>query len=391
MPGCLIGCLALLSPAPTWADRWYIEPGVSLRAFYDDNVRLSIRDPISSLGGTLTADVESGRRTELSEIGLRGRINSSRYADAADLDETDVVLGLSSAYQFGRSRFRLDGQLDYDSTLTSEVSTSGYVQVNKRRERFQLSPSWSYTLSPRTQIETTLSYEEISYEDVDVIQLFDYSFARMSLTLTHALSERTQALSRFSFDRYDAGQIDTLSDSYGFELGAGHQLSETLTISGFAGLRQARSQIPTGFGVEETDNTGPLFQLSLNRRLEVGQFRFSAARSLLPSSSGTLLDTTSLGLGFDYPLGPRWTLSLNADGYRNRTPDGESSSNDRDYLAFSSKLSHRLSRSLSLDLSYRYRLQKYDQQDDAADSNAIYLGFQYRFVREPLGQTSVIR
>jgi opacity protein-like surface antigen len=391
VPGCLIGCLVLLSPTLAQAERWYVEPRASLRAFYDDNVRLSIVNPISTFAGMLTAEVESGRRTEVSEIGLQGKINSSRYADAPDLDETDVTLGVTSAYQLGRSRFKFDGQLDHDSTLTSEISTSGYVQANKRRERFQLSPSWLYTLSPRTQVETTLSYEKVAYEDVDVIPLFDYSFARAGLTLTHALSERVQAMNRLSFDRYDATQVDTLSDSYGVEFGTSYQLSETTTLTGFAGVRHSRAETPTWFGIEESDNTGPLFQLTLNRRFEVGQLRLTAARSMLPSSSGTLLDTTSLGVGFDYPIGPRWTFSLNASGYRNRTPDGESSSNDRDYLSFSPKLSHRLSSALSLDLSYRYRWQQYDQRENDADSNAIYLGLQYSFVREPLGRTSVIR
>lgn len=391
VPGCLIGCLALLAPALVQAERWYVEPRASLRAFYDDNVRLSIADPVSTLGGTLSAQVESGRRTEVSEIGLQGRINSSHHADASDLDETDFAFGFTSAYQLGRSRFKFDGQLDYDSTLTSEISTSGYVQANKRRERFQLSPSWLYTLSPRTQVETTLSYEAVSYEDVDVIPLFDYSFARAGLTLTHALSERAQAMSRLSFDRYDASQVDTISDSYGFELGASYMLSETTTLTGFAGVRHSRSETPTWFGIEESDNTGPLFQLTLNRRFEVGQLRLTAARSMLPSSSGTLLDTTSLGVGFDYPIGPRWTFSLDASGYRNRSPDGEQSTNDRDYLSFSPKLSHRLSRSLSVDLSYRYRWQKYDWREDDADSNAVYLGLQYSFVREPLGRASMIR
>lgn len=390
--GGLLGCLALLlSSTVARADRWYVEPRASLRAFFDDNVRLSPVDPLSTFAATVTVDVESGRRTEVSEIGLKGRLSSSRYADAADLDKTDFAFGLGSAYQLGRSRFKFDGQLDYDSTLTSEISTSGYVQTNKRRQRFQLNPSWLYSLSPRTQVETTLSYEDVSYEDVDVIPLFDYSFTRAALTLTHGLSERAQALGRLSLDRYDASQLGTRSDSYGLEFGASYLLSETMTLTGFAGLRHARSETATELGREETDNTGPLFQLTLRRQLEVGQLRFTAARSMLPSSSGTLLDTTSLGVGLDYPIGPRWTLSLNADGYRNRAPDGESSGNDRDYLSFSPTLSHRLSRSLSLDLSYRYRWQQYDQREDDADSNAIYLGLQYSFVREPLGRTSVIR
>jgi hypothetical protein len=149
-----------------------------------------------------------------------------------------------------------------------------------------------------------------------------------------------------------------------------------------AGLRQSKAEIPTFFGIEESENNGPLFEIKMNKKFQVGQLNLTADRTMLPSSNGTLLDTTSVRLGFEYPLGPRWGLSLTADAYRNRSPDDEVSSYDRDYLSLTPKLEHRLSESLVLDLSYRYRWQQYEARPDDAASNAVYLGLQYRPAKE---------
>ncbi len=383
-------CFAILSLSSPRAEQWYVEPRASLQGSYDDNVRLTSDEPISSAAAKLEAEVESGRRTEDSEIGIGAKVLSTQYTDASDLDETDGSLTWSSAYQLGRSRFKLDGTFDYDSTLTSEVATSGYVQVNKRRERVLLSPSWRYALSPRMQLDTSVSFEDVFYEDVKLLPLFDYADATTGVTLTYSLSERVQAIARASYNRYDASQVDTQSDTYGIEAGASYLLSESSSVSFLAGLRRASAETPTLFGTVESDNTGPLFELKVTKQFDVAKFNLTADRSLLPSSNGTLLDTTGLAMSLDYPLGAEWKVSFGVDGYRNRSPDGDVSSYDRDYVSFTPRLEHRLSESLYIDLSYRYRWQKYDSWRDDAISNAVFLGLQYVLPREPLKKWSLL-
>ncbi|NEV60737.1 outer membrane beta-barrel protein [Thiorhodococcus minor] len=385
--------LGLLIPLSTWvhAEQWYVEPRASLQAFYDDNVRLSVASPVSSSGGTATGEVEAGRRSEISDIGLSAKVIARRYADASDLDETDSALGFTSAYQWGLSRFGLDASFDYDSTLTSEIATSGLVQVNKRRERVLVSPSWTYNLGSRAQARAGASYQEITYEDVELIPLFNYSFATADLTLTYGLSERATLFGRASYAKYDADQVDTTSDSVGAEVGASYALSETLALTTYAGLRNTKAETPTLLGTEETENSGPLFQLELKKTFDRGQLRVSADRSVVPSSSGTLLDTTALAASVDYELAPRWKFLFSARGYRNRTPDGESSGYDRDYFSFSPGIRHKLTRSLSVDLSYRYRWQEYDSRDKDAVSNAVFLSLRYSMPRDPLSRWSGVK
>ena len=389
----MIAAVILSVAQPVEADLWYIEPQAILRGFYDDNVRLQPRNAESSFGAIVRGRVELGRRTEVSDIGLSAEVNSRHYSEVSELDRTDGSLNVAWGYQLERHRLGLNAAFDYDSTLTSEEQTTGLVQVNKRRSRFLVRPSWGYALSERTDLEAGFSYEDVSYEDVDVIPLFDYTFARAGLLAGHDLSERLQLLGRFSYDNFEAAQVKTESTAYGIEAGARYRWSETLALSFLAGLRSADSQTPSLEGVlVDSDTTGPLFELNLKKDFLVGGLEFTAERSLLPSSRGTLLDTTGLTLAFDYPVTPLWTFALNARAYRNRNPGDEVSGNDRDYLQIAPRLQRRLSNALRLDLGYRYRWQDREETaQDAATSNAVFLTLRYVFPREPLGRWSLLR
>lgn len=375
----------MLIPAWAGASQWYIEPSANLGGFYDDNVRLSTDDSQSSFGAQAQAKVESGRRTEVSEIGIGARVSGTRYSDLSEFDETAVSLGLVSDYRLDRNRFGLNANVDYDSTLTSEIQTTGFVQVNKPRISLAINPSWSYSLSPRATLDAQVKYQDVSYEDVQFIPLYDYTFATAALTSAYALSERTKLSGRLSYDQYDAPKVDTRSNSVGLEVGLNHLLSETWTFSSFAGIRHASSETPINGEIDETENNGPLFQASLNKRFETGSLSMSASRSLLPSSNGTLLDTTGLALAFNRQFSSLWAVQIDVQGYRNRNPGGEISENDRDYIALEPRLERRLSDSLRLGLSYRYRWQTYESHGDAV-SNAVFLTLNYVLPREPVGQ-----
>lgn len=384
---CAVAALVACSGVAT-ADQWFLTPTASLGVFFDDNIRLAIRDPEESFAAVGDAKLAFGRRTEVSELGIGVHLSSTRHSEVQDLDRTDGGLSLESAYQLGRHRLGLAAGFDYDSTLTSEVSTSGWLQTNKRRSRWSLNPSWRYTLSERSSLEADVSYQDVSYEDAGRIALYDYSFAQASTTGSYALTERFNVLGRLSYDQYDAAQVDTASESYGIELGTSYLLSETMTLSTFAGVRHTKSEIPTWWGYEDDESDGPLFQVAWRDRYEQGDFAVTALRSMMPSGNGTLLDTTGITVALTRSLSPLWSVRFNAEGYRNQVSGSESSSDDRKYLSFSPTISRRLTEAWSVDLSYRYRWQRYDVNADSATSDAVYITVRYSGMEEPLNRWS---
>jgi hypothetical protein len=376
-----------LASANVYAQFWYYESRASFRTFYDDNPRLDSDSNTGSFGGTLNAGAWIGRSTEASDIGVSIAADRRLFTDASDLDSTNGTLGLRSSYRLDRHRFGLGANLSYLSTQISELQTSGLVQVNKPQISVLIAPSWGYALSERTNLDLFMSYRNVSYEDVGTTALFDYVSTNAGATLGYQWSERLEFLAQTSYGAYDARQVDTAdSTTYGQQFGARYLLSERMSIRALAGIRFADAQTPTVDGLVDTSNTGPLFELELQRQFAVGGFSLAAERSLLPSSQGTLLDTTGLRVAFDYPITPLWTFGLGAQAYRNRNPGGENSSNDRDFISLSPSLRRRLSESLSLDLTYRVQWQTRDTGDEDSISNSIFLGVSYAWPREPLSR-----
>ncbi len=369
--------VAALTGRVAVAQQWYFEPAAELRAFYEDNVRLSATDSQSSPGTDLLANLAAGRATEVSDIALTATIDSRWYADVSDFNRTNGNLRIRASRELERSRFGFDGVFSYDSTETSEEGTSGLVQVNKRRSRLLASPSWRYALTQRLDLDTTVSYETVSYEDVEAIPLYNYTFGRGSTGLVYRLSERLQLFSNVSFARYEASAVDQSSDTYGFLVGAEYAFSQTMSISALGGMQHLRSEpsLDGGTGVDET--TGGQFQIRATKEFEIGQLYLQADQGLVPSGRGTLLETTAIAMGLDYALAPRWKLKLDARGYHNSEPGGDRSFNNRRFIRLGPRLTYQLTPSTEIGLGYLYRYQDREVLDQTATSNAVFLTLRY--------------
>jgi hypothetical protein len=297
---------------------------------------------------------------------------------------------LNSSRKFERSRIGFDGRFDYDSTRTSEEQTSGIVQVDKCRSRVFARPKWDYALTQRTDLNAVVSYESVSYDDVDVIPLFNYTNVGGSAGIGYRLTERLNLFTNLSFDRYEANSVDQTTETYAGVVGAGYAVSPTLKIQGAVGGRDSRSESPAaGGGTITEDTTGVVYVASLSKDFVRGRLRFEAERGLVPTGRGELLDTTSLTLGLDYPVTPRWTMVFDARAYRNREPGGEETANDRDFIRAEPQLVYRLTPDIDVAFAYRYRFQDRDVVDGSATSNAVFLTLSYGGRRMPMDDFSL--
>ena len=104
-----------------------------------------------------------------------------------------------------------------------------------------------------------------------------------------------------------------------------------------------------------------------------GSLNLQAIRELAPSGTAEVLDTTGLSLRINYPFTERWRFGLDANGYLNRQPGGESSLTDRKYAAATLRIAYALSPSWNLRAGYRHRWQERDALPDSAHSNAVFL------------------
>lgn len=374
----LAGGLGLVLGAMPVLSEWYVEPRASLYGFHEDNVGLETANETSSPGYILRASAKGGSRSETRDINLSGEVEQRQYFDDSPRDATDFHFDGGYLRKIERDRFRLDAAYDYDSSLTSEVGTSGRVQLNKRRHRWALAPGWQHQVDERLSLDAALSYEDVRYDDGLSAGLVDYRYATLGGGFAYGVSERLQVIGRLSYDRYEADQVTNTSDTLGVLAGVGYSLAEDWSASVLVGIR--RADVETVLG--SNDSTGGLFDIATTKRFETGSLRAGLNRALTPSGSGGLLDTVGASLDWEQNLKPRWRGLLNLTAYRNQLPSGTASGQDRDYLSIAPRLRYALERDWSLELGYRYRYQKYDNSTASAEANAVFFTVAYAPQRE---------
>jgi hypothetical protein len=368
---------ALLLSNGACAEQWYVEPKASLYGFYEDNVRLRAQDPIASPGFILQGDVKAGQRTEYTDIGLNSTIVRRQYFDASQLNTTNFFFDGLGSYNAERDQFKLNARVDLDSTLTSEESTTGRVDINKRRTRWYLAPSWKRSVTELLSLDLTASYQDVTYDEGEAAGLVDYSYATAGLGADYGLSERTRLLGRVTYAAYDAKQTVNESVTLGLLAGLSHSFSESWSMSAMLGLRRAQIDVLAASGVEEESSTGNLADISIEKRFEVGSLVLAFSRSLDPSSSGQLLDTRRISLNWNQPITAQWDWNLTISAYQNEQPSGQKNTDERTYWSIAPRITHKIDREWNIVAGYRYRYQEYDNIPGSAEANAVFFTLTY--------------
>lgn len=363
--------LALGSPTTTLADQWFVEPQASLRTFYEENTGLTVRDPSDSGGMIARAEVMTGKRTENSEIGIESAVERREYFSDAERSTTDFLFDLVGTKILERDRFSFLARLDLDSTLTSELETSGLITERKRRVGWSLRPSWRHSVTERLGVSTNASYLNVRYRDAEFTGLVDYKYTTFGLSMDYATAPLTQLIGRVDYYHYDPDRGSDDTKSVGLLFGGSHVFTEKWSLSAQAGLRRTK--------VGDTSETGNLVDVVVVRQLEKSRLEFALSRSLAPSGSGELLSTSTVKLDGSHRLTPRVKLLFVAEGRHNENSTSRNSSRgDRRYIRIEPRLRYELTKEWSITGGYRYRYQKYDAADDSADGNMLFATLSYR-------------
>ncbi|MGB5260824.1 MAG: outer membrane beta-barrel protein [Gammaproteobacteria bacterium] len=381
----LVSTIALMAPLSLQAAEWSMEPKISLRTGYNDNIRLTSFPHDSVWEAALTPSVKFAVAKELSGLSGDARVSVRRFTggsgnESSDtLDREDYHLGTDAWYNTQRDSLRANLDFTRDSTLDSELDETGNVVELATRERFTLGPSWTRVLTELTRLELTYQYSNVDFSDDPGPQnLVNYDFHVASASLLRQFTPRIQGTLAAGYSSYRP-ESNFDSDTLSLQVGLSNNFSETLVGSFLVGLRQTTSDSSQPIGTED-DTNSPVYSASLTRTLENGSFGASLSRSTTPGGDGELLDSTRLVLTGEYKLTETVRTSLRAQYAENETIVNrigiQPSKNTEDFFRVTPKIHWRWAREWSLTGEYQYARDD-NVNNQKATRNAVYLTLSY--------------
>ena len=400
---CAVLCAILLPLAadPCRGAEWSFEPSVSLRSEYNDNIQLT-PDPHPTVWGMmLSPDVKFSAATETLTVTGGLNLSFNRYLNQPQLNIDNYDLSLRSRYKAERDSLQLDFDAIRDSTLVSELATTGVVLAYAPRNLLTVTPSWSRALTEATAISASYTYTNVRYQHTSGTNLTDYQDQSASLGMQSNVDEGKVLNLAAYYDRYETPSPQTRQNTYGVHGGYDHAFSETLRGTFLVGWRRTQSTVssqvlicdgPIVVGicngtvtettaVQKQNTSGFTLNAILEKRSETDTVTGRLSQEIYPSGAGSLVQTQRVGINWAKQWSPTLTSNVDAAAYQTDYIGGVVTSSNSRYYSLNSSLSWRLSEWGKLDVGYNYARQKYDTVPVAASNNVIYLSFSYAWPR----------
>ena len=132
-----------LTSSVAGAAEWTVSPQISVSADYQDNPQLILKDAQEVGVVSLDARAVLAASAESAQLSATPRVHATRYPDYAEFDNDSQGLALSYQYESERSLWSVAGDTARDSTVTTELEDTGFVQARKWRSSSSFNPAWS--------------------------------------------------------------------------------------------------------------------------------------------------------------------------------------------------------------------------------------------------------
>lgn len=395
--------LSSLTTAADYAAGFSIGGGVS----HNDNIRLVQEDEIAATKYVLSPTLLLSAATETSEIKFDSTFDFNRY-DRDEFDSDDQRASLRLSRQFEKSSLALNAAYINNTTLTSELITSGRIGVNaERATQYQLAPQWTYNVNETNMVQVQANYSSQDYES-DTYTGYENTGAQIDWF--HNLTERMSWITSVTYSDYQSDDVPVFSGlqsysvrtkSKGANLGLSYEWSEQTSIEARLGRAKIKTQYPIDdprnlcsdplavqlgalcTPLPDSDAYSSTANVTWRWKNERHQISLNGTKQTQPTSNGYAVDSIQIGSNWSYSLTERDQLSAALTLVRNRAIDNKNSlrnaSNaDRDYGTATLAYQRQLSEEWSVRASYQYSSQKYTEVDYEADSNVWALSVNYR-------------
>ena len=305
-----ITCVGAALAVPAHGADWSLVPSVDLSERYEQNVGLRVTDAFSSASTQLGLGLTMRGASESTSYFFEPRLAWQRYSSRGDqnLDRDEQRARMGFDHKGETSTASADVAMTRDSTLTSELGTTGLTQFNRRHEELIATLNHGWQLSERYSLTPSVSYRKSRYLDAADLGLQDFSYVSGSLSLTHVIAPR-QTLSLAS----SAGRMQSQSPST-------QNTNVTLQWSWKPAQNWQTSVAagPSWVKFADGTETGTIYSAQLSHMAERSSVSLSASRSVSPAGRGVLTQREDVAVSLGRQWRERWSSSLSASVIQTR-------------------------------------------------------------------------
>lgn len=372
------------------AAEWYLEPQVTGRVEYNDNIQLRSTNEVSTTEFALKPEISFGRRTERSDLQGNVAYEPRRFSEEG-LDTNDSSFNANGYYNLTRlQRINLNLNLIKDTTLESELDETGIVYDRTERQLIRINPGWRYSWDEKTFISVTLGYTGVDYADETRSGLSDYKNRSASFSVKRRFTPTTTWILSLGASRYELDDDSVRSNNQRLTLGLEHQYSERWHISAAAGARRTETEIQagtldcpagtirvpldfpfavgpcinpntfqsTGFTVITNtisqDTSGALVSANMTYKMERGEIGFDLSRDITPTGRSSLIVRDRIGLNMKHRFTGLITGAFRVEWNQSQNTDNATTQVDRTLYRIVPSLSWKLARDWRFAARYRY-------------------------------------
>lgn len=373
LSACLIVNMCMVAPSVR-AENWQIGGSASQSFVFNSNLRLRADDASPVWGSVTSGSVQVQRLRPRSTLAINGSATMAQYFNDRSSNSEDLNLAVSYSRAYLRGRWGLTGSIRRASTLFTEQTDTGDFSENDTSTGFSLGSSAQYRLSQRENLSFQVGWSSRIFDSGGGVDSHSFSTGG---SWSRSLTPRDSLAVSPSVSLIRSG--DDLTSSMGVVVSWSHRASPRLSFSLGAGPRLIwrHDRSDGGRGVDISADVTASAQYALSQRSSIS---FTAGSGLEPASSGGVQQRFRFGLGYQYRLSQKASLSASGSLQVNSDQlDFGNQLSDSQNLIFAASISYQRSFTRHLLFRGQYSFSGRRQTGTFAVSNAVSVQLVYRW------------
>lgn len=277
----------LLPAAAIDAADWGASTEVQAYALGDENPGLQQSGASATVAGVTEFRLRGYRRQETSELSIDSKVRLQRYTGVSSAFDQDVgTLGASYLHKAERSSWGFNLAATRDSTLTTELATTGLNQLNLTHDGYRAGVSAVWRPAERISLAGGADVYYDRYAEGASHGLYDYRRQTAQVSANYLPTERLQFGLVAAASRFDSLGPLASSDTRNLSAQVRYAVGTRWSLGAAAGPSRSNSALGQDGGLE--------FSADLSRRTDRGNLALTLSRSVSTTGYGLLVQSQQL-------------------------------------------------------------------------------------------------